>query len=96
MIVRIQYNDPLVIMIPLLLPALIPIVPQRGLDLEQTSAPMLGFGVVQPPQAQQLHELGEFWPWQRLVEDIRDIIIHRYILHLNFAIFDCLMDEMIL
>ena len=71
MIIHILYNDPLVIVIPLLLPALIPNVPQRGLDLERTSAPMLGFGVVQPPQAQRLHELGEFWPRQRLGEDVR-------------------------
>ena len=82
-------------MIPLLLPALIPIVPQRGLDLKQTSAPMLGFGVVRPPQAQRLHELGEFWPWQRLGEDIGDVIIRWYVLHLNFATFDHLTDEMI-
>ena len=72
------------------------IVPQRGLDLEQTSAPMLGFGVIQPPQAQRLHELGEFWPRQRLGEDVRDVIMCRYILHLNFSIFDRLTDEIIL
>ena len=63
---------------PLLLPALIPIVPQQGPDLERTSAPMFGFGVVQSPQAQRLHELGKFWPRQRLGEDVRYVNIpHR-------------------
>ena len=80
---------------PLLLPVLIPIIPQRGPDLKQTSAPMLGFGVVRPPQAQRLHKLGEFWPQQRLGEDVGYVIIHWYILHLNFSIFDRLTDEMI-
>ena len=80
---------------PLLLPALIPIVPHRGLNLKWTSAPMLGFDVVRPPQAQRLHELGEFWPQQRLGEDVGYDIIRWYVLHLNFATFDHLTDEMI-
>ena len=95
MIVCIRYNDPLVIVMPLLLPALIPIVPHRGLNLKQTSAPMLGFDVVRPPQAQRLHKLGEFWPQQRLGEDVGYIIIRRYVLHLDFSIFNCLTNEMI-
>ena len=82
-------------MMPLLLPALIPIVSQQGPDLKRISAPMLGFGAVQPPQAQRLHELGEFWPRQRLGEDVGYVIICRYVLHLNFSIFNRLMDEMI-
>ena len=95
MIICIRYNDPLIIVMPHLLPALIPTIPQRGPDLKWTSVPMLGFGAIQPPQAQRLHELGKFWPQQRLGEDVGYIIIHWYVLHLNFSIFNNLTDEMI-
>ena len=95
MIIHIWYNDPLVIVMPHLLPALIPTVTQRGPDLKRTSVPMLGFGAVRPPQAQRLLKLGKFWPWQRLGEDVGYVIIHQCIFHLNFSIFDRLMDEMI-
>ena len=72
-----------------------PHCPKRGPDLEQTSVPMLGFGAIQPPQAQRLHELGKFWPWQRLGEDVGYIIIRWYVLHLDFSIFNHLTNEMI-
>ena len=58
MIVHIRYNDPLVIVIHLLLPVLIPIVPQRGLDLQHLCLALVSSNLLKPNDSMNLANFG--------------------------------------